>query len=153
MTFGICLPAILFVFYFVLSRLGLKSRNIFRFNYLKSIRSLSWDEGEAEAQVVVPVVGRIPIAVRWAAITRIVVPAAATIHAMRTSSMEDIPNIFLKKPFVSARCTNDRSGRIWSAYSFCDQFPLVKLLSASWYFCLKRNFERLESLNVFLIIR
>ena len=64
MTFGICLPAILFVFYFVLNRLGLKNRNIFRFNYLKSIRSLSWDEGEAEAQVVVPVVGRIPIAVR-----------------------------------------------------------------------------------------
>ena len=42
------------------------------------------DEGEAEAQVVVAVVGRVVVAVRHAAVPRVVVPAAAAVHAVVT---------------------------------------------------------------------
>ena len=40
--------------------------------------------GKPEAEVVVPVVRRIPIAIRRPAVPRVVVPAAAAIHADRT---------------------------------------------------------------------
>ena len=40
--------------------------------------------GEAEAEIVVPILRRVVVAVRDAAILRVVVPRAAAIHAVRT---------------------------------------------------------------------
>jgi len=42
------------------------------------------DEYQAEANVVVPVVGVVPIAIRGAAVLRVVVPAATAQHPVRT---------------------------------------------------------------------
>ena len=45
--------------------------------------SLSWDEGEAEAEVIVTITGAVVVPVRRTAVLRIVVPTAATVHAVR----------------------------------------------------------------------
>ena len=43
----------------------------------------SWGKGRAEAQVVVPVLRSVPVAISGTTVPRVVVPAAAAIHAVR----------------------------------------------------------------------
>ena len=45
--------------------------------------SLSWDKSEAEADVVVAITGAVVVPVRRTAVLRVVVPTAATVHAVR----------------------------------------------------------------------
>lgn len=48
-----------------------------------SFRSSKLGEGKAEAKVVVPVVGRVVVAISHATVPGVVVPAATAIHAVR----------------------------------------------------------------------
>ena len=45
--------------------------------------SLSWDKSEAEAEFVVAIAGAVVVPVRRTAVLRVVVPTAATVHAVR----------------------------------------------------------------------
>lgn len=59
-----------------------ESGGAIRFN--DAIRpTLSWDKSEAEAEVVVAVRRVVVVAVRHLAVPGVVVPAAATVHAVR----------------------------------------------------------------------
>ena len=56
-------------------------------------RKLLLGEGQAEAEVVVAVVGRVVVAVRRAAVPRVVVPATASVHTVRPT-IRLSPNLF-----------------------------------------------------------
>jgi hypothetical protein len=56
----------------------------------------------AEAQVVVPVVRRIPVAVRRPAVTGVVVPATTAIHAVRAFS--HLPLGIVTRPCGISNC-------------------------------------------------
>ena len=51
------------------------------------------DEREAEAQVIVPVVGVVVVAVRHPAVVGVVVPGAAAVHAVRAFGFRPTPQI------------------------------------------------------------
>jgi len=53
------------------------------------------DEHQAEANVVVPVVGVVPVAIRGAAVLRIAVPVAAAQHPVRTCDCCPLFSFFL----------------------------------------------------------
>lgn len=86
---------------------------LFTTQYLSVI--LSYGENEAEPKVVVAVVRRVVVAIRRATVPRIVVPAATTIHTVRSTPRSPPVKQLLKKTFSLACATNEHNGMICSA--------------------------------------
>ena len=71
--------------------------------------SLSWDEGEAETEVVVSIAGAVVVPVRRTAVLRVVVPTATTIHAVRAIGSSTVKKSFSESGRIST--TNKRKQR------------------------------------------
>ena len=76
--------------------------------------SLSWDESEAEAEVVVAIIRLVVVPVRRTAVLRVVVPTAATAHAVRAIGSSTVKKFFSESERISPIDKGKQRQRVFS---------------------------------------
>ena len=76
--------------------------------------SLSWDKSEAEADVVVAITGAVVVPVRRTAVLRVVVPTAATAHAVRAIGSSTVKKFFSESERISPIDKGKQRQRVFS---------------------------------------